>query len=63
MIKKQINQLLEPYDKELQQLIHVVLEHEQRFISYQLNTNSSKLKEIKQKIKEEIEVISKTYEA
>jgi len=64
MIKDRINNLLEPYDSEIRQLIDVVLTHEQRFITHALQTNSSRLKEVKQKIREEIDTLSKTgYEA
>ena len=63
MINDQIADLLKPYDPEIQQLIGVVLEHEQSFITYQLNTNSSKLKDIKRKIQEEIDNLSESYEA
>ena len=64
MINHQLSELLEPFDEEIQRLIYVVLEHEQRAITYQLNTNSTRLKDIKQKIKEEIEKLSKEgYEA
>ena len=64
MIKEQIEKLLEPYDAEIRQLINTVLDHEQRYISYELIKNSGKLKEVKQAIRAEIDTLSsKGYEA
>jgi predicted house-cleaning noncanonical NTP pyrophosphatase (MazG superfamily) len=63
MNNEKITQLLSPYPEEIKQLINTVLQHEQRFISFHLTTNSGKLKELKTKIREEIEQLSKTYEA
>ncbi len=47
-----IFKLLENEDEEIQGLIKEVLELEQQYISYELIGNSSKLKEIKQKIRD-----------
>ncbi len=47
-----IFKLLENEDEEIQWLIKEVLELEQQYISYELIGNSSKLKEIKQKIRD-----------
>lgn len=60
MIKDKIFELLEKEgcDKELEHLIEKVLEQEQRFISFQLQTNSGKLKEIKQTIREAIDQLT-----
>jgi hypothetical protein len=63
MNNEKITQLLSPYPEEIRQLINTVLKHEQRFISFSMTTNSNPLKEVKNKIREEIEKLSKTYEA
>lgn len=47
-----IFKLLENEDEEIQLLIKEVLELEQQYISYELRGNSSKLKEIKQNIRD-----------
>lgn len=62
MLKTKIVELLDKYTEEVnvKALIEKVLEYEQKYISYELKPNDSRLKEILEKIREEVEALSKS---
>jgi hypothetical protein len=54
MLIENIKKRLESYPEDITSLIESVLELEQQYISFQLRTNDSGLKEIKNKIRDKI---------
>jgi hypothetical protein len=60
MPKERMKELFKEYDPDVQELVAGVLASEQEYISFELNTNSRALREIKDNIRETIEqVVSK----
>ncbi|MEL6675223.1 MAG: hypothetical protein AAFR61_23645 [Bacteroidota bacterium] len=55
MLRESIRILLSQYDEKIQKVIEDTLDYEQRYISFGLGTNSSKLKEIKQDIRNSVD--------
>lgn len=60
MLKDRIIELLDTdasCSEDYKKIVASVIEYEQKYISYELRTNDLRLKEIKQKIRDEIEII------
>lgn len=59
MLRKKIRRLLENQPPRIKELIEHTLDYEQRYISFGLNTNSSKLREIKKEIRKKVDKLLK----
>lgn len=55
MLRGHIRELFNEYDTDIQELVAVVLDSEQEYISYKLRTSSRALREIKQNIRQTID--------
>lgn len=59
MLRDKIRKLLEDQPEEIKKLIESTLDFEQRYISFELNTNSGKLREIKKEIRNKIDKMAR----